>query len=406
MEKSQESADRPSRDEFAQSLMQAISSQDSSVKLTYNVREFCLHDHSGNRQTNLANMYEEHCQLRPEQRPEHIRMLVSIFFDVTEENSEQYEEARIHLRPKIWNRSTFEELELQRRIRGTGKPCDIPLYPVGSHLYSSIVYDLPTAMRSVSMEELDRWGVSIYQALEDATQNLLEIEMSVGKIGDGFYMSACGDNYDSARLLLTDRIQSLNVPGDHIAMVPQRDALFIAGSDDPESLKIMLDLTAQIVHSQPRPLAPVPLRLSGNEWVDWLPPQNHPLYSRFAELRNDYLGSLYESQKELLTQLYRNEGENVFIASWSGIRRKAEERIMSYCVWGEGVDALLPETDLVMLPTAESLGGMGYWNHVREVAGALIQRVPELYPPRYRVREFPSQAQLEEIGMLDFHKQE
>ena len=118
------------------------------------------------------------------------------------------------------------------------------------------------------------------------------------------------------------------------------------------------------------------------------------------EMRNAFLGSLYASQKELLEQLYEKQQEDVFVASYSGIRKKDNSQILSYCVWGEGIDSLLPETDLVMLPTEKDLAAMGYWDVVRKAAGPLMQPVPGLYPKRYRVREFPSYAQLDEIGTI------
>ena len=391
---------RPTRDEFASALINAISNVRPDLNVEYDRDEFRLTDDKESRQTNLGNVYEEHCRLSEEDRPAHLKMLAAIFCDAGGDVAESYDEARAHLRPKIWNRSTFEELELQRRISGTGKPCDIPLYPVGEHLYSSIVYDLPTAMRCVSMDDLERWGVTVYQAIEDACQNLDELPLSVGRIGNGFYTAVNGDNYDSARLLLTDRLRSLEVDGDLIALVPQRDSLFICGSDDTDSLKIMIELTGQVLKNEVRPLSPVPLILREDEWHDWMPDSHHPLFNQFMEMRNAFLGSLYASQKELLEELYEKEQEDVFVASYSGIRRKDSNEVLSYCVWGEGIDSLLPETDLVMLPTETDLAAMGYWDVVRKAAGSLMQPVPELYPKRFRVREFPSFAQLEEIGSI------
>ena len=73
----------------------------------------------------------------------------------------------------------------------------------------------------------------------------------------------------------------------------------------------------------------------------------------------------------------------------------------SYCVWGEGVHALLPKTQYIMLPTDGGLAASGEWNVVRRQVGDLMQRVEDLYPARYRVREFPSQQQLADIGKVE-----
>ena len=400
MNTQEENSNNPTPDEFASQLILAIYDSRPDLNPRYDKEEFRIIDDSENRQTNLTNVYQEHCRLDASDRPSHLKMLAAIFADVGGDIAETYEEAREHLRPKIWNRATFEEMELHRRIKGGVQRCEIPLYPLGEHLYSSIVYDLPTAMRSVSMTDLERWGVTIYQAIEDACQNLEEAPSTIGKIGDGLYMAITGDNYDSARVLLIERLQSLEVQGDLIAIVPQRDRLMFCGSDDVESMSLMLDMTTEALKDEIRPLSPIPLRLVDGEWVDWMPDEDHPLFNRFAEMRNWFLGSLYAAQKEPLEKLYEQQNDDVFVASFSGIRQKDTNKVLSYCVWGEGVDSLLPETDLVMLPTETDLAAMGEWSTVRIAAGALIQPVPDLYPRRYRVREFPSQLQLEEIGKI------
>ena len=71
---------------------------------------------------------------------------------------------------------------------------------------------------------------------------------------------------------------------DPIAMVPNRDTLFIAGSDDPEGLEMMADLTEKSLE-EPRPMMSTALRLDGDEWVDWLPPANHPAHRRFKLMK-------------------------------------------------------------------------------------------------------------------------
>ena len=48
------------------------------------------------------------------------------------------------------------------------------------------------------------------------------------------------DSYDAARVLLLDTIRGLRVRGEIVAMIPNREALLFAGSDDLHALKHML----------------------------------------------------------------------------------------------------------------------------------------------------------------------
>lgn len=393
----------PSRDVFARELMTALRTAGDREDIVYEREEFRLVRPKSKDVTNLETIYAEHCSLPRSQRKAHLQGLAEAFVMARQELPDSFDEARDHLRPKIWTRAQFANMELQQRIDGDD-PLDLPLYPLGEHLLTTVVYDLPSSMRSLSDEDFERWNTSYYEALEAARINLDEATLAWARIGDHFHSSLTGDNYDSSRILLADRIRELDLIGAPIAMVPTRDSLLIAGSEDIVSLTMMLDLADESLQKDPRPLSGIPLRLVDDDWEDWTPPTEHPLFERFHSLAQQFLGGLYGVQKELLNSLHKQQDADIFVASFSGIEDPDSGRQRSYCVWGEGVDAMLPETDLILLPTeadAEGQGGPrigGEWDDVQSVAGDLMQPVPGLYPPRWRVREFPSRQQLEEIG--------
>ena len=85
-------------------------------------------------------------------------------------------------------------------------------------------------------------------------------------------------------------------------------------------------------------------------------------------------------------------------ASYSGMQHKDTGRIQSYSVWSKGVDSLLPKTDIVhfFVPSGQDKGELAAsapWERVREVLGDHMHDAA-LYPPRFRVREFPSPHEL------------
>ena len=73
---------------------------------------------------------------------------------------------------------------------------------------------------------------------------------------------------------------------------------------------------------------------------------------------------------------------------------------MSYAVWTESVESLLPQTDLVVFGGMEGEPTMVPWSRVLEEVGHLLEPL-DIYPPRYRVREFPSAEQLAAMGSVD-----
>jgi hypothetical protein len=145
------------------------------------------------------------------------------------------------------------------------------------------------------------------------------------------------------RLLLVDRIKEFDLTGSPVAMVPNRDSILITGSDDAVGLEIMAEMAVKGLE-KPYSLSGIPLLLDDGEWVDWMPPGDHPSRARFRELELNFIGPEYAEQKQLLDAAYQRAEIDIFVASFSAAQRQGGSKV-SYGVWGEGVDALLPSCD-------------------------------------------------------------
>ena len=138
------------------------------------------------------------------------------------------------------------------QVEGREKP-NRPYSIFGEHFAVGLVYDLPESMAHVTQAHLDKWGVTLYEALEVARQNLAEKQFAfVGPSeGDGLWCAMQKDSYDAARILLLDTIRGFRVRGDVVAMIPNREALLVTGSEDLDALKGMLQLATEAIQ-QPR----------------------------------------------------------------------------------------------------------------------------------------------------------
>jgi hypothetical protein len=397
----------PSQGQFAKTIMRAFREAGDTREFEYQADQFRLvvpeqDDEANDEESpsaevlNLHNFYAEHCNLPRAHRKEHLKQVVRGVSQGKIEMPDEFAHAAPDLRPRIWPRSMFAKLELQQRIEG-GNEVDVPRYLIGNNLSLGLVYDLPHSMRSISGDDLKGWDVSWYEAMEAAKEALSEVDFAVAKIGDHLYASASGDNYDASRLILIDFIRQMEVDGDHIAMIPNRDTLLVTGSNDDEGLAMMAELAEKALED-PRPLGSTPLRLQDDEWVDWLPPVGHPLRDKFREMERQFFYLEYADQKESLEQLYAKEEVDIFVATCSAVRNQESEEIFTYCVWPEGADALLPVCDKVILGTEGQPGQMADWDKVQAIAGELLVEEEQLYPPRFRVSDFPTPAQLELIG--------
>ncbi|MFO0901603.1 MAG: DUF1444 family protein [Pirellulales bacterium] len=388
----------PSEDKFARQLMDALRRVGVDRKLTYDApnRRIIIGESTDNHQAFVGNFYAEHIQLPRLERAAHLIRTAQVILSASEQMAEDWEEAQPHIRPKIWARAAMAKMRLQVRLDG-GDPAklDLPDYEVGTHFVASLVYDFPNHMASISSEQLRKWGVSHYEAIEAARENLAAEPIAIAEVGASLYAVATGDSYDACRLLLPELLERFEVEGDLIVMLPNRDSLFAAGSDNDDALARMLDLVDEALQ-QPRPLVPIPIRWRDGQWEDWQPSRGHPLWPRFQELRLRFLSEEYAEQRALLEQIHAKEYVDVFVASYAVLQRN-DGQILSYCVWPSGVASTIPETEWVAFAKQpDDPPIMARRDEVDRIVGHLLRPTGE-YPPRFEVLGFPDDDALERL---------
>lgn len=387
----------PGRDKFAKMFMKALRAAGDQRGVHYDSDEFILTYDGDGGTTFLANFYADYCVAPRAERGNLLKMQVRGSLSHLKEMPEEFDDAKCDIYPKVWTRATLECTRLRQQLQGD-KQLDIPTQIIGEHLELSLCYDLPEAVRTISQGDLDSWGVSYYEAMEIAQRNLEATNFAFASIGEKFFASATGDTYDASRLVLLDLIQKLEVQGHHIAMVPNRDSLLITGSEDEEGLGMMFALAEKTLNEEPRPMIGTPLRLDGDQWVEWLPPPGHPMYDAFRSMELRFIGPIYDEQKELLDEIHEIDLTESFVASFSAMENKETGQLTSFSVWGDGVDTLLPKTQKVFFVRGEGdIPAVGAWEKVEEVVGHLMQKTDH-YPTRYHVTEFPSDDELSAIG--------
>lgn len=383
---------KPSKDRFAKIVLKAFADVGVPTKFRYVKEDFSLVS-DGDQVFNLHNFYDEYCRLSRADREEALKRWAMVQFETIGGIPDDVDEALENLRPKLWMKWSLEILRFQTRLKGNEWK-SAPVMSVGTHLCVALVYDLPHAMASIVPDQLEKWGISFHQAFNAARENLSETPAKVAHLGESFFASVTGDNYDASRIVLLDRLQQLPVKGELIVAVPNRDSLLVTGSEDPDGLRVMFDLVKAAM-SEPRPMSPIPLRLVGDQWFDWDLPSTLPMYHKWRALQMEFLGGIYGEQKQYLEALNEKAHEDVFVATYSCMRKKTGEGL-SFCIWGEGIPTLLPKTDIVYIGRQDKTAVMVEWDQMELVVGELVEPTDH-YPPRYRVNSFPSN---EEFGRL------
>ncbi len=391
-------ASDPKHDEFAKLVTERLREVGVSEEISYDAEEFQITVGGETKSILfLGNAYREYGSLSEKGRPQVLRRFVRAWLQAHKPSPEEYADIQPDILPAVRSRSFFESARLRMMIEDNGDMF-LPYQTLGDDLGLGLVYDMPDSMKPISNKEIDGWGVTFYEALEAARDNLRHLRpMIVGpKEGEGTYVFTTNDGYDATRLILLDLIRQFQVRGDYIAMVPNREMLIVGGSQDKSSLEAMVALTKKAVQ-QPRTVSAAALRLDGDEWVSWMPAVGHPLYEDFRLLRVQTCGQDYAEQKELLDALHEKTEEDVFVASFSVMQHKKTGRRTTFCMWAKGLDSLLPHTERILLGSEDQEPVMVPWERVVEVAGDLMTPM-DIYPERYRVKEFPSAEQLAAMG--------
>lgn len=383
----------PNRDKFARMMIDSIVAAGETRSLEYDSEQFRLT--CDNQHFHLSNAYEEYCAASNDIRDAYIKRYTRGWFLARKEIPDAFEDARPDVLLKLRNRSYFERMRLHCLIN------DIEfssMYRVISpHLAVGLVYDLPEAVAEVNRTRLDVWDISFDAALEVAIENLWDIsrEGTFVVLDDSVYVSGWRDTYDASRILLDELVLHLEVAGDPVALVPHRDMLIVTGSQDTSGLSLAAKL-AEDAFGGPRPLSGIAIRRDpSGQWIPFLPPVDHPEYRRFRLLEVQTLGQAYNDVKKMLEDYHEQIGDDVFVATYTAVEDKSSSEVSSYCVWTQGCQALLPRTDKVAFVRQDDDNPVLVdWCAVEADLGGLMIPVEGMYPERFRVEEFPSEAQL------------
>jgi hypothetical protein len=387
---------KPTKDEFANLMIRRLRDVGERRAIGYDSGEFSLEIGSELR-VFLGNAFAEYSAASRGTRDAILARYAHSATDASIQLPGEYEEALPRLLPSV-RASAYHGLN-QLRAHGTGmtSPRQTPYLPMASHLAISLVYDTPRTIRSISEADLSSWGTSFEETLGQAKDNLMGISAErFETLASGVYRSPWRDNHDASRLALTELIWTMDVEGDYVAAVPDRDTLLITGSQDLVGLEYIAQCCESALQDA-RAVSGIPVLFRDRRWVSFLPEPDHPLCERFTAIRVTEQSSHYAEQKELLDKLNENAKTDEFVASYTAVRNNETGITSSYCVWCEGITTLLPQADEVaFVQEGGPVLGRCDWQRVVEEFGNLMTPV-DVEPGRFRVDEFPP---LEGLALL------
>lgn len=314
-----------------------------------------------------------------------------------------FEQARKLLLPKVRDRFYHEGLRLNFMLEDKAQQSPFTARPLAEHLTVELVLNYPESVVIVSDKMLEGWQVSFDEALKIARENLwARSNEEFEEIHPGLYRSAWRDTHDASRMFLHELVWQLKVKGDHLAMLPNRSTLLVCGANDVAAQVEMAKLAEEGLKDT-RPMTGAAFRLSNGMWMPYLPEINSPAYWPMRKLAVRTVAEFYGEQMRLIDELNRKGKVDQFVASVQVMQRK-DGSWYTFTSWVEGMgEATLPEAEHVCFGRLDEVYktdvvGFAKWEDVARVMGTDMER-QEYYPSRYRVKRFPTGAELEAMGL-------
>lgn len=287
-------------------------------------------------------------------------------------------------------------IELMNRVEHGAEKADALIWrPVAADVIACCINETEGSLSFLKQSDLDRWQVDSDQVFAQASANLRARGFEQGSSASAYFFNA-PDSYIAARVLCEDKIRALPLRGLPVAVVPDRDTLFMVGSDDEEGIANLARLVANQLAEASRHISARPLVLTPQGWREFEPQSSAKV--AFGNLARQMDANNWTAYQELLEKDLAARGDDVFVAKLSVLSKQGDDAFFTAIVWCKGVNSIFPAADRVHFFEAKAEPiRVASWEAVLRVMGSDMRKLEGL-PERYRVNAFPSAEQLVAMG--------
>lgn len=394
---------QPSRKRFAEIVHKALRDAGIHKSVSYDPSGFRLVLEGALSSIFLSDAYQVYCAAPVRCRSAALQPLVTAALQVQSCKNISAAEGMPRLLPFLRKRTFYGDLGQLPIVREPVEPT-FPHRLVADHLAVGLVCGFPDYFVYVDDTVLSHWEMPEEQAFAAAFENLRKRSNAFfTSCAPGVFVSPWNDTYDASRLALVEVIRQCKVKGDYVAAAPNRNTLIVTGSEDVEGMKCFFDVVESTL-KQPLHLTGLPVRFCGR-WVTLELVPDHPQFNRLRKVRLQSEADDYTFQRE---QIYRLRAENArcFPARVMLPKDPRTAELFSICTWSDKEPLLLPRTERIVFTRTVSDSQVQFaaacgWDRAISIVGNLMTPLG-MYPERFRVEHFPSQDQLNALGVEDW----
>jgi hypothetical protein len=377
----------PERDEvkFAQLIISALKQRDASIHVEYDAEKFeLLHVGEGNQGQRmfLHNSFAEY-------QREDVTLERIVDFIVESQSQLPTGNAALDmllpvLRPRADTLALVADSPQFSYSRSSRPFCDDMLL--------MLALDSEASIALLNDEKLDELGVSFDDALGIAIAQLDEKGFhTFGQLEEGIFVSACGDFYDSSRVLLDEMFVQLPLKGHPVAIIQSRSTVLVTGSEDGNGLRKIAEIALDELQNTERAVSLTPIELLAGKWRPFKILDHHP--QALQNLPPNQLAWSCNATNEALQQKL---GDDVFVANPMIIEKDGVHGTL--VAWGAGVRTACPLVDGIAIQEDDGFEQIiRRLEDVLKVCGPFPQVEEMPYPPRMTLPSRMSSAQRIEL---------
>ena len=308
---------KPSRADFAEMMIRALHQAGiNKDKIDQSESDFSL-KLPGGTTFFLGNVYANFCNAPRSRRQAIVAEFVTAAASIPELPSipSDFAAVKPSLMPVIRDAAYFSMIQLLNRKNGNTKDdpgLDVVLKNLAGGLVVGLAYDTERNITSINRDFFEKWGVSLEEAFKVAKENLWEKTDPNRLAGQGgVYRGEWADSYDSSRILLTELIYRLSVDGDPVAFVPNRDLLWVTGTNNSAGLAALLKGGLESHFKMGHPLSPDLYVLVDGTWKVHVP-EDKSLREMWMKIKRQRDAIDYSQQQKLLNEIHEKEDIDIF----------------------------------------------------------------------------------------------
>jgi hypothetical protein len=390
-----------SREDFAKLVIKALEVRGAS-DIQFDPEDFSVRVGSLDNTLYLSNAFTDYAAVEKQERDAVILRYVASF-TAPRTSPKTYAEALPNLMPVVRDPAYYALSSLMFRAKG-GDPAKLKTspIPIAEGLVGSIAIDSAETISYASDSTLNDWNVTLADAFPKALENLRDRSPfdALKQVAPGLFLGGWEDSYESARILLPDLLHRLNLNGDPLVFIPNRNELWVTGQYDMANIGAILKFADESHFSRGHSLSPNFYARANSAWKLHIP-EDSAQRKQWEEIKYKREATDYEQQKSYLDAMFKLEKRDIFVAPYK-VYRQDDGQLFSRSIWSNGVDTLLPKTDRVVLgiDAQKKIMREASWNSLTAIVGSLmeLETDPAFYPVRYRVQKFPDEAQLAELS--------